>query len=570
MRTIISNLSSSRLFLFFFVFCFFTVTVAAQEFPRPGGNWGGGRMPRGGFGERGGERTGDNRPPDASQRPQFPRNERQGGFGSGNFGGVGSGGGGNFRGGGIEVDVQLRNNERNERNLQRLRDFDTNKNGVIEQNEMSDPQRRETINRIVTRLGGNTNQATVNINELAKRVAASNQGGNSPLSNLPSDPLVPYFGEKETPRETILNFGDREKTQNHTATKNDNTTQTNKNNDKLTQARTILTQFDSNHNGTLDKDKGEWNGLSVDGNKADVNKDGRISMDELVVVLGGSGAVSGSMPALVKVKPSIPYERLPAGMPDWFFERDIDQDAQLTMLEYANGVALNDAIAAEFLFLDKNNDGIATVAEIFQTLKQVDEAKQRKVDLERREKELKLGNINNKVLSTKITNTNSPATDANSTIAITTKDKIANDANPSWGTTGPANLPPPPPPMNTGAPYSGYPPPPNFPQPPNFPSPPNFSQPPNFQPTIPIAQLENVVEQPAPLSNWKPGSPTVAPTETPSNAPYATGTSNNNNSRSGMSRDSGRSGRDRRESWNRDRDRDNPSGERRNDSRRGR
>ncbi|MDR2641922.1 MAG: hypothetical protein LBC74_03935 [Planctomycetaceae bacterium] len=547
MRTIISNIKRIHLFLYFFVFCFFAATVAAQEFPRPAGDWGGGRMPRGGFG---GERFGGNRPPDGA----FPRQPFPGGEWRGTGGGVPGGfrgGAGNAENSRIEIDMQLGNNERNEISLQRLRDFDTNKNGIIEQNEMSDPQRRESINRIVTRLGGNPNQTTVNINELAKQVASSNRGV-ALLPNLPVNPLVPYFGENETQHETVLQFGEREKTPASTAKTNKSDSQTNPNNDKLAQARTIMTQFDSNRNGTLDKDKDEWKGLSMDGNNTDQNKDGRISLDELVLALGGSS--SSSIPAFVRTKPSIPYEHLPAGMPDWFFERDHDKDAQLTMLEYANGVELNDAIATEFVFLDKNNDGVATVAEIFQTLKQVDEEKQRKADLARREKELKLGNINNKVLSTKITNVNN-ATPTNPNpitqpqVSTTNIDDSKAPMLPPPPPTPAIPLPPPPsPPVGNGESLTSF---------------------PQVKPT----------EQPAdstvtsPTNTWKPGSPIVAPTETPSTAPYVTGTSNNNNYRTGNTRDNGRNNREgwNRENWGgRGRGNNNQPNERRNEQRRGR
>ncbi|MDR0390476.1 MAG: hypothetical protein LBH59_01105 [Planctomycetaceae bacterium] len=475
----------------------------------------------------------------ATQRPPFPRINRQG-----NINAAGNNG--------IEVNVPSRNNEQDERNIQRLRNFDTNKNGILEQNEMSDPQRRENINQIVTRLGGNPNQPTININELARRVSSSNRGaGTPPLPDLPSDPLVPYFGENEKPLNTTLQFGERTPTQNNKTNTNQTQQNQNNNNNKITQARTILTQFDSNHNGTLDKDKGEWNGVTVDTNKADTNKDGRISMDELVAVLGGSS--NSAVPALVKVKPSIPYEHLPTGMPDWFFERDVDQDAQLTMLEYAKGAELNDAIATEFLFLDKNNDGFATVDEIFKTLKQVDEEKQKQADLERREKELKLGNTNAKNINNPPTPSPTNNTPTTGNITVINNNNVVNAQ--------PNNQPIPTFQPKLGTPVVVH-----------ATSNNGTENQPHIQAmpeTLPTGSQGGVIfNSPPPATtntpSWQPGSPTVTPTETPPNAPYSIGSPNTNNS----IRNNGRNNRTwNRETWNRG-ERNRNNNERRNEQRR--
>ncbi|MDR1923336.1 MAG: hypothetical protein LBQ66_03085 [Planctomycetaceae bacterium] len=485
---------------------------------------------------------------------EFGRREGGGEFGRREGGGARREGGGETRreggarresGNNNEAEQRQRTANRNERDIQRLREFDTNKNGILEQNEMSDPSRKEAVNGIVTRLGGTAGQPTVNIAELAKKAAANqNQAAQSGNPNLPSDPLVPYFGETEETMPAVLTFGTRENTPTNTVAQNNSTTKNNPNSEKLNSARTTMTKFDTNHNGTLDKDKNEWNGLPFDASGADKNKDGRISMDELVVALGGTA--NAAVPALVKVKPSIPYEHLPAGVPDWFFKRDTDQDAQLTMLEYAKGDddyvkngELNDRIATEFMFLDRNNDGVATVAEIFQTLKKVDDEKQKQADLERREKELKLGNANNKVLSSRIASSTSP----NTTVTTTTLNYQPPQPQPmpTWGAGGT----PPPPPPNWGA--GGTPPP-----PPNWgaggtpPPPPNWgeggipSRPPqdgenkpvsvfpNPQPPVPVPAEEPAAKE----GGWKPGSPTTAPTTTPTTAPYANGTNNENRNNS--------------------------------------
>ncbi len=57
----------------------------------------------------------------------------------------------------------------------------------------------------------------------------------------------------------------------------------------------------------------------------------------------------------------VPRARLPAGTPTWFFERDNDGDAQLTLGEF--GGTRNAARLREFQRLDHNGDGLITARE---------------------------------------------------------------------------------------------------------------------------------------------------------------------------------------------------------------
>ena len=62
----------------------------------------------------------------------------------------------------------------------------------------------------------------------------------------------------------------------------------------------------------------------------------------------------------------VPANRLPAGLPDWFRERDSDGDGQLTLAEYAPRAG--SAELAEFGRHDRNGDGLLTPAEYNQTV----------------------------------------------------------------------------------------------------------------------------------------------------------------------------------------------------------
>ncbi|MDR1963987.1 MAG: hypothetical protein LBQ50_09435, partial [Planctomycetaceae bacterium] len=282
--------------------------------------------------------------------------------------------------------------ERNERSLGMLRSMDTNGNGKLEQNEIPE-YRRGFVSMMVTRLGGDPNK-TIDLADLTRKASGSGRsspvssGGSDPAKQSATDPLVPYFGEKELPQASVPAFGQREpQTKTAVAVTTNSTVAVSQSDRILRSAREMMNKYDKNKNGTLDKDKNEWvSSLPFNADAADKNRDGRISLTELLDVLGGKANVTTGA-AAVSTKQSTAYDRLPAGMPDWFFERDKDQDGQLSMLEYAQGQPWTELIADEFRFLDKNNDGIATVSEIFETLKQVDEEKRLKEEQAKRETE---------------------------------------------------------------------------------------------------------------------------------------------------------------------------------------
>lgn len=56
-----------------------------------------------------------------------------------------------------------------------------------------------------------------------------------------------------------------------------------------------------------------------------------------------------------------PHERLPQGLPEWFIERDVNMDGQVTMAEFARD--WTDEKVEKFFRYDRNNDGVITVEE---------------------------------------------------------------------------------------------------------------------------------------------------------------------------------------------------------------
>ncbi|MDR1270151.1 MAG: hypothetical protein LBK82_11560 [Planctomycetaceae bacterium] len=392
--------------------------------------------------------------------------------------------------------------ERNERSLGMLRSMDTNGNGKLEQNEIPE-YRRGFVSMMVTRMGGDPSK-TIDLAELARKAAtsvrspqiSSSPSGSSSESAIrtATDPLVPYFGEQEEPQTAVLAFGQQETLAKTAVVVTTNSVVAVNQSDRiLRSAREIMNKYDKNKNGTLDKDKSEWiSSLPFNADAADKNRDGRISMTELLDMLGGKANVTTGA-AAVSTKQSAAYDRLPIGMPDWFFERDKDQDGQLSMMEYANGQLWTEMIADEFRFLDKNNDGVATVSEIIETLKQVDEEKRLKEEQAKRDSERRKG--------------------VSATNPITVPQPAGQPSPPS----------PPPPPISVtppqGVPAEGVP------------------------PTVPSSSTPPPSET---SPNWRPSG--VVPATSPSTAPYSSGTTGSSDSerrqrsyqRSGSSRYRGR------------------------------
>ena len=172
-------------------------------------------------------------------------------------------------------------------------------------------------------------------------------------------------------------------------------------------AEMLLKQYDKNHNGVLDPE--EWSQMRGDWKSADLNGDGKLTVDEITAHLMGysqrrsqpqppapSAASSGSPATTASSTASTasastatansgvttnsgrpagdgrkayrfrtPTERLPSGLPDWFLQKQ--HDGQVTMADFSS--TWNDTVAAEFATYDRNNDGVITAEECLQAEK---------------------------------------------------------------------------------------------------------------------------------------------------------------------------------------------------------
>ena len=133
--------------------------------------------------------------------------------------------------------------------------------------------------------------------------------------------------------------------------------------------RSMLAQHDRNKNGKLEKN--EWARLRGNPGASDRNEDGVLTSDEIEDHLAGFATRekdprmsrrSKSSPSLKKGTAKKTYrfltahERLPTGLPDWFIEKDLNEDGQLSLREYAT--RLSQTQLDEFLMFDLNKDGL--------------------------------------------------------------------------------------------------------------------------------------------------------------------------------------------------------------------
>lgn len=114
--------------------------------------------------------------------------------------------------------------------------------------------------------------------------------------------------------------------------------------DRYKLSATILSRFDEDRNGQLDPS--EIVALGISPSRIDANRDGVLTRNELTAYTDVLEEEAG---------------KLEAGLPSWFFERDLDEDDQVSMAEFTSD--WSEEKIAEFRRLDRNGDGLLTIAE---------------------------------------------------------------------------------------------------------------------------------------------------------------------------------------------------------------
>ena len=106
----------------------------------------------------------------------------------------------------------------------------------------------------------------------------------------------------------------------------------------------LLGRFDSNKNGKLEKEEAAE--LEMSTVRIDTDRDGDLSREELFAYIKEQQNEAGGS----------------EGLPEWFYELDVNQDRQIAMHEFAT--EWTDEKLAEFEALDRSGDGLLTAAEV--------------------------------------------------------------------------------------------------------------------------------------------------------------------------------------------------------------
>ncbi len=290
-------------------------------------------------------------------------------------------------------------------------DEEGNRNGIIEAEEAAGGRshsHKEMFERVMAKAGL---PATTPVKlELVRERLAAAYGLTPSGAPLPAGQTgttaapgtVPGFGEPQPPRPPVPGFGPVPTTSTVSTTTQSITVQgapagtasgtssgasgaSGSSEDERLRgyAKSLLSQYDKNKNGVLDPE--EYREMRGDVRSADRNGDSKVDLEELIAWLkrfsqggtssssGTSGRSSSSSGSSASTKPgrlrlSTAMERLPSGLPNWFFEKDANADGQVSMAEFTTD--WTEAKLAEFMRYDLNGDGIITPAECLAAEKQ--------------------------------------------------------------------------------------------------------------------------------------------------------------------------------------------------------
>ena len=273
-------------------------------------------------------------------------------------------------------------NQRLARSESFLRSLDQNHNGWVEPQEVS-PQQQAIVERILRRAGLEP-RLPLSINAVRDRLMASYQGRNgvpqgfglpattSGAGIATNSGMVPGFGLY------AVNGGKTAPSSGSSAASASKPSDTSMDARIRELASTLIRKYDRDNKGKLSRENwpgGKW------GTFDEVNRRGGkyVAVDDLVPYLSelqrrgrlsqelnGPGG-SDSIFARSSSRSLTLRERLPKGLPDWFYMKDLDGDGQITMAEFTTEWTPDKL--ARFERYDLNHDGVITAEECLEVEK---------------------------------------------------------------------------------------------------------------------------------------------------------------------------------------------------------
>ncbi|MGI9456454.1 MAG: hypothetical protein ACR2NU_07820 [Aeoliella sp.] len=286
-----------------------------------------------------------------------------------------------------------------ERRARFMRSMDKNGDGKIERSEVYSDRMWESISRRAEEGGLDTSKALSLDKYLSTRKEQERRARGESVENAnafgggDAPAKAPGFDTPLTPEELVMLNPDRSRTTSFIAPSGESSASSNESSSKSSSresgsdrteryARSLVERYDKNGNNILEKE--EWKEMRGDPEKSDLNRDGKVTYDELVKRFnsgrdddrsksddrrrsyGGRGTSSkDDKDARRTYRFTSPLERLQDKARSWVEKYDDNADGQVAMAEFSR--TWTDSKVREFERHDLDNDGVVTGEEYLES-----------------------------------------------------------------------------------------------------------------------------------------------------------------------------------------------------------
>ena len=285
-----------------------------------------------------------------------------------------------------------------ERRKRFIRSLDRNSDGVIDSSEMSDDRRGEYFKRLSEGAGLDTSKPIAIDKYMKARqkqdFQKKREANPTAFLNETTQEKVPGFGKPLTEEEVAIFYPDRPRasaTTGGSAKNSGSSSRLDKRSDSSSDrtrnyARSLFEKYDKNNNHILERN--EWERMRGNPERADKNRDGKISFDELVNRLSQrndgndkkdrqnrssqkKNSRQDDKEEKLSYRFTSPLERLSEEAWKWVEEYDENSDGQVAMAEFSQ--RWTDSIIHEFQQYVLNSDGMVTGQEYLDSQEEEEE-----------------------------------------------------------------------------------------------------------------------------------------------------------------------------------------------------